>query len=48
MIHWREQMTVDGDVIDQDHRHLIEIITISRSSPTTASTAKRGWKSCTR
>jgi len=26
MIHWREQMTVDGGVIDQDHRHLIEII----------------------
>ena len=27
MIHWRERMSVDdGGVIDQDHRHLIEII----------------------
>ncbi len=26
MIAWREQMSVDGGVIDSDHRHLIEII----------------------
>lgn len=26
MIAWREQMSVDGGIIDSDHRHLIEII----------------------
>ena len=26
MIHWRSKMSVDGGVIDQDHKHLIEII----------------------
>ena len=26
MIHWRKKMSVDGGVIDQDHKHLIEII----------------------
>jgi len=25
-IHWREQMSVDHGVIDEDHRHLIDII----------------------
>jgi hemerythrin-like metal-binding protein len=26
MITWRDQMSVDGGIIDSDHRHLIEII----------------------
>ncbi|MEK9723881.1 MAG: hemerythrin domain-containing protein [Rhodospirillaceae bacterium] len=26
MIFWRDQMSVDGDVIDRDHQHLIKII----------------------
>ncbi len=26
VIHWREQMSVDHGVIDEDHRHLIDII----------------------
>lgn len=25
-IEWRDQMTIDGAVIDQDHRHLIDIV----------------------
>jgi len=25
-IQWREKMTIDDGVIDQDHRHLIDII----------------------
>jgi len=26
VIHWRDKMSVDGGVIDNDHKHLVEII----------------------